>query len=302
MRRLSDFFLATVVFACFLLNVGAQPTVDKQIRSNRSTEKAWQPKSESAGWFLQLSGPQQAMDPVFGENYTEVYASHTHAPAFQSKVQQAGFYFFSDVFEKFSSMQLNSRVLLITLFSLLVMGLLLFRFEISLNKLRAIKLEQTIVNQKLEQTCKDEALVLSEISEFDQRQRLLEQSGNLIFQDLLIKIDLLSHKFGEAESKMIQKALPKEHLHAWAKKLNEYEHAYLAGNSNYLNRIAERFPGLTSQERRLCVFFGQGMTNAEVAILTKKSIPTILTAKSRLRSNLGITDKALTLEEFLRVL
>ena len=164
------------------------------------------------------------------------------------------------------------------------------------------KLEQTILYEKIEEQYKEEATTFSELSELDQQQRLLEQSGNLIYQDLLLKIDLLSQKYGETESKMIQKALPKENLQTWAKKLNEFEQAYMADKSDFLNRLSERFPGLTIQERRLCVFFGQGMSNAEVAALTKKSVPTILTAKSRLRTSLGITKTGITLEEFLSAL
>ena len=204
--------------------------------------------------------------------------------------------------DKTSSMRLTWLVVLSTLLSLLVLGLLLYRFKSSLNNLRMKKLEQTILYEKIEEQYKEEATTFSELSELDQQQRLLEQSGNLIYQDLLLKIDLLSQKYGETESKMIQKALPKENLQTWAKKLNEFEQAYMADKSDFLNRLSERFPGLTIQERRLCVFFGQGMSNAEVAALTKKSVPTILTAKSRLRTTLGITQTGITLEAFLKAL
>ena len=256
--------------------------------------------------FYQQSGKSDSV--IF---YTTVYQAAVADSKASEAAQKIAAKAIQDYYEeksqslernKTSSMRLTWLVVLSTLLSLLVLGLLLYRFKSSLNNLRMKKLEQTILYEKIEEQYKEEATTFSELSELDQQQRLLEQSGNLIYQDLLLKIDLLSQKYGETESKMIQKALPKENLQTWAKKLNEFEQAYMADKSDFLNRLSERFPGLTIQERRLCVFFGQGMSNAEVAALTKKSVPTILTAKSRLRTSLGITKTGITLEEFLRAL
>lgn len=69
-------------------------------------------------------------------------------------------------------------------------------------------------------------------------------------------------------------------------------------NSN-IEKLLKDFPNLTINERRLCVLLNKNMTTKDISLITKQSVQSIITARSRLRSKLGLTGSSMSIQEFL---
>jgi hypothetical protein len=69
-------------------------------------------------------------------------------------------------------------------------------------------------------------------------------------------------------------------------------------NSFYTN-LCKEFPELTPNERKLCVFLKLNLSSKEIAQITGKSTNSIIVARYRLRSKLGITNSETNLIEFI---
>lgn len=70
-------------------------------------------------------------------------------------------------------------------------------------------------------------------------------------------------------------------------------------NKEMFSKLLKDFPNLTVNERRLCCFLNMNMTTKEIAEITRKNIQSINTARSRLRTKLGLTGSDISVQEFL---
>lgn len=69
--------------------------------------------------------------------------------------------------------------------------------------------------------------------------------------------------------------------------------------SDYLKKLLEVHPGLSVNERRLCVLLNQNLSSKEVSRITQQSIDSINKARIRLRHKLGITGQDISIQEYL---
>jgi hypothetical protein len=81
----------------------------------------------------------------------------------------------------------------------------------------------------------------------------------------------------------------------------EFELRFQEVHSDFYNKLNERFPNLTPNEKKLCAFLRLNMTTKEISAITYQSITSITVARSRLRKKIGI-DKDENLISFLESL
>ncbi|HIZ85788.1 MAG TPA: hypothetical protein IAC04_04790 [Candidatus Coprenecus stercoravium] len=70
-------------------------------------------------------------------------------------------------------------------------------------------------------------------------------------------------------------------------------------DSPLMKKLLRHFPNLTVNERRLCVFLNMNLSTKEISDITRQSIQSINTARTRMRSKLGLTGKNISIQEFL---
>lgn len=81
----------------------------------------------------------------------------------------------------------------------------------------------------------------------------------------------------------------------------EFEILFLQVNSDFYDKLNERFPSLTLNERKLCVFLKLNMTNKDIAQITFQSEEALKKARMRLRKKLEM-DRDESLVSFIQSL
>ncbi len=84
-----------------------------------------------------------------------------------------------------------------------------------------------------------------------------------------------------------------------ARAWEEFEYRFQHLHSGFYDRLNQRFPGLTINERRLCAFLKLDMTTKEISDITGQSVRAIHMARIRLRNKLGLTHTEKELFDFL---
>ncbi|HIZ86782.1 MAG TPA: tetratricopeptide repeat protein [Candidatus Coprenecus pullistercoris] len=66
-----------------------------------------------------------------------------------------------------------------------------------------------------------------------------------------------------------------------------------------MNRLLSHYPNLTVNERRLCALLNMNLSTKEISDITRQSVQSINTARTRLRAKLGLKGENMTIQEFL---
>lgn len=80
----------------------------------------------------------------------------------------------------------------------------------------------------------------------------------------------------------------------------DFETRFKDVHPEFMKRIQDKFPSLTQNERRLCVFLKLNMTTKEISGLTSQSIHSITVARTRLRKKLNLTNTDQNLASFIQ--
>lgn len=70
-------------------------------------------------------------------------------------------------------------------------------------------------------------------------------------------------------------------------------------NKVFYRKLIRRYPDLTINERRLCMFLNMNMTTKEISEITRQSVHSINVARGRLRVKLGLANESQSIQEFL---
>lgn len=68
----------------------------------------------------------------------------------------------------------------------------------------------------------------------------------------------------------------------------EFELRFQEVHSDFYKKLLEKFPDLSSNEKKLCAFLRLNMTTKEISAITYQSVNSITVARSRLRRKLGV--------------
>lgn len=79
----------------------------------------------------------------------------------------------------------------------------------------------------------------------------------------------------------------------------EFEKRFEDVHTGFYKKINQRFPQLTSNEKKLCAFLKMEMTTKEIAQITQQSPNSIEVARTRLRKKLNLCNTDITLSAFL---
>lgn len=85
------------------------------------------------------------------------------------------------------------------------------------------------------------------------------------------------------------------------KKDNELINESSLENKLFMDKLSERFPILTQQELKLCVYFKLNLSGKEIALLEKFTVGSIRVYKAKVKSKIGLT-KEEDLSEFLNTI
>lgn len=83
------------------------------------------------------------------------------------------------------------------------------------------------------------------------------------------------------------------------KSWKEFEIHFVQTHRDFYNKLNERFPDLTLNEKKLCAFLRLNMTTKDIASITHQSVHSINVARTRLRKKLGIDGTDENLGNFL---
>ncbi len=207
---------------------------------------------------------------------------------------------------------------LIAISILLVAALLIvFKFLQQHKNLREKERELSLLRQQ-EDALKIKNTAL-ELSAKAADQRALETKLEAQDQKLAAKLmtlsqmnEFLNHlrKMLASKEKSMQKSDAKIHCNELVVEINkhlnnniweEFEILYASGNSNFINKLNELHPGLTTNEKRLSYLIVTGLRSKEIASVMSKNYRAVEMARHRLRTRLGL-EKNQPLEGYLKSL
>jgi tetratricopeptide (TPR) repeat protein/DNA-binding CsgD family transcriptional regulator len=116
---------------------------------------------------------------------------------------------------------------------------------------------------------------------------LLINQKNGVLQKIIGELDILNHENGNDEDRIrqLQRQLRRElSPNAW----KEFEIQFSEVHPGFHNRLLEKYPQLTPNERRLCAFLRLDMNTREISSLTGQSLKSIEVARTRIRSKMEL--------------
>lgn len=186
---------------------------------------------------------------------------------------------------------LGSRVyiLIITLGIVLSIGLALYAFRTS-KHYRSNVLVKTGLEQKAEKMRIEQELLRTEIDQKDKQiatqiNQVIEQNDKIDHMVHDLQADRITHENSELVGKLINQLEHFDKDNMWA----EFEIRFLQVHTAFYDRLMNRHPDLTVNERRLCAFLRLDMTTKEISRLTGQSVRAIGLARIRLRRKLNLT-------------
>ncbi|PWJ40962.1 tetratricopeptide repeat protein [Sediminitomix flava] len=194
----------------------------------------------------------------------------------------------------------QTRMIVGTLVFLLVIFLMLYLLQRSktkqafLAKEKArlaedqLRLENDALNQSLEYKNKE---LTTNIMNLIQKNQLINQVSN----DLIgIQSDLK-----EANKRPIRKMIYSLQSSSSDEIWKEFEIQFQQVHTEFYQRLHERYPDLSANERKLCAFLLLNMSTKDISSITQQQPRTINVARFRLRKKLGLTGSDTDLHAFL---
>ncbi|WP_067150661.1 tetratricopeptide repeat protein [Pseudotamlana agarivorans] len=80
---------------------------------------------------------------------------------------------------------------------------------------------------------------------------------------------------------------------------DEFEVRFNQVHNDFYDRLNQKFPNLSNNEKKICAFLKLNMTSKEICTLTRQSINSLNVARTRLRKKLGLNNSSTNLTSFL---
>ncbi len=158
-----------------------------------------------------------------------------------------------------------------------------------------IQNEKELVEQKLELQNKE---LSSKLMKIYQHQEII---NNITSELVKLKNELASipKESKEAPSKIqniINQVKTSNNEQLW----DEFETTFNETNPDYLKRLSEKFPELTPNDIKLCIFLNMNLRSKEISVITQQNTKTIEVARTRLRKKLGLGNTNSNITAFLK--
>lgn len=180
----------------------------------------------------------------------------------------------------------NQRHFIFSLIVMIVLALFL-SYQLYLSnrlKKKALRLEIDQVNSKLEYSQKEMASATLKL--------IQNSESDAYSMKVLKKIESSTNEEGKENVRSLIGYYKNKSVYSnW----EEFEILFLQVNSGFYDKLNERFPSLTLNERKLCVFLKLNMTNKDIGQITFQSEEALKKARMRLRKKLEMDrDESLT--------
>ncbi len=173
-------------------------------------------------------------------------------------------------------------IIVLLLFSVIV--LLMFKLQKSKSEKKAA--ENRLLSKKLNEKNKELA---------NNAVKMMQASE--IFQTTHKELKEMDPKY-EDDRKMISRIIMDFKKGSQALNKSDFEKLFIETDEDFYKKLLERYPSLTKNELRLCVFLRQNLSSKEISAITQQSPHSIVVARSRLRKKLGL-EESQSLSNFL---
>jgi len=179
---------------------------------------------------------------------------------------------------------------------LLSLSILIILVIIYKNKLNKVRLREELIKSKKEE--------LNKVLESKQRlliaKAMKEIYINEIIQSILQELNNIKRKALKKETKLaintIQRKLEKDiNSKAW----NEFEISFEKVNPKFYENLTKKHPNITIKDKRLASLLVLGLSSKEIAQITSQDVKSIENARTRLRKKLNITNRKISLVDYL---
>lgn len=191
---------------------------------------------------------------------------------------------------KRAKFNLTTIIFVLTILLLLVVFLFIrikLRHRINRVEKEKIELKKQSLEKELEFKNKE---IIEKVLKIIERNELIENTVKRLRE---FSFSLPSNK--RAEVNLINKELKSmEMKNQWT----EFHHYFTIIYSKFFENLEKDYPGLTSNEKRLCAYLKLNMTTKDIATLTFQNFKSIEVARTRLRKRLDLTNKDIGFQEF----
>lgn len=181
-----------------------------------------------------------------------------------------------------------SLTIVLTLMGLIILLLLFFlqqskskrhRLEAEKNSLlsKSLGLEKTKLQEELE--FKNKELATNVMYMIRKNELIAQISERLIKSKLAFK---------KENQRIIEEIIRDLQSSAEDNIWRDFEVRFQQVHNDFYEKINEKFPNLTSNEKKLCAFLRLNMSTKEISAITYQSLNSIIVARSRLRKKLGL--------------
>jgi len=167
----------------------------------------------------------------------------------------------------------------VTLVIVLALLIMILSFQLQRNKIKRVQLAQQ--NRRLDLDYKNRELASNVLYLLKKNELLLDVSDKL--------------KKARPDAKATNKSIIDEIVNAIyisSKDLGweEFELRFKEVHTDFYNSLTSKYPNLTPNELRLCAFVKLNMTTKDITAITFQSDHSVVMARSRLKSKLGISE------------
>ncbi|MCG2792333.1 MAG: tetratricopeptide repeat protein, partial [Weeksellaceae bacterium] len=180
-----------------------------------------------------------------------------------------------------------------------ILGLLVYlqRTKINNTKLQRDKLELEHLNISLEKQKLTEELDFKNRELTTNVMYLLKK--NELINGIAEKLIQSKNDFKSENRKVIQEIITQLKSSNDEKIWSEFETHFTKVHSDFYHKLNEKFPNLSTNEKKLCAFLRLNLSTKDISTITYQSVNSITVARSRLRKKLNIQGEDTNLINFL---
>ncbi len=216
---------------------------------------------------------------------------------------------------KINSLKLRNRLIVIILVifillqTIIMLAIIYRKYGIIRNKLLTIKEQERKIFEQEKELIKKEKEAVEQKLRYKEREQTMKAMKifhhNQLVQKVVQDLDALKLYISRNGSKqnsinrlqnMINKMSYSNINSVW----KEFETIFIESNPGYLEKLHQKYPNLTSNETKLCVFLYLNMRTKDISSITQQSIKSVNVARTRLRKKLHLENTNMNLSNFLQ--
>jgi tetratricopeptide (TPR) repeat protein len=216
---------------------------------------------------------------------------------------------------KIKSLKLRNRLIVIILIifillqTIIILAITYRKYEIIRNKLLTIKEQERKIFEQEKELIKKEKEAVEQKLRYKEREQTMKamkifhhnQLVQKVVQDLnALKLYISRNGSKQNSINRLQNMINKISYSNINSVWKEFETIFIESNPGYLEKLHQKYPNLTSNETKLCIFLYLNMRTKDISSITQQSIKSVNVARTRLRKKLHLENTNKNLSNFLR--